>query len=69
VRRIAAHLGYPPEQVVPNDPTSIPGRADRPADVSLLNARARSVLRTPFCGLEEGIARVMALAPQAGGTA
>jgi len=69
VRRIAAHLGYPPEQVVPNDPASIPGRAERPADVSLLNDRARSVLRTPFCGLEEGIARVMALAPQAGGHA
>ncbi|MBI1318742.1 MAG: sugar nucleotide-binding protein [Candidatus Hydrogenedens sp.] len=69
VRRIAVHLGFPAEQVVQNDPTTIPGRADRPTDVSLLNAKARSVLHTPFCGLEEGIARVMALAPKPEGAA
>jgi len=59
VQRIAVKLGYPAGQVVPNDPTTIPGRAPRPRDVSLSNAKAREVLKTSFCGLEEGIARVM----------
>ena len=41
----------------------VAGRAARPVDVSLSNAVARSVLATPFCGLDEGLKRVLALAP------
>ena len=60
VRRIARHLGYRDEQVVPNDPAALPGRAPRPRDVSLANATAHTVLTTPLCGLEEGLERVLA---------
>jgi dTDP-4-dehydrorhamnose reductase len=61
VQRLAKGLGFDPELVYPNDPTVIPGRADRPANASLSNVRARSVLKTPFCGLEEGLERVLAM--------
>ena len=63
VQTLAKGLGFSPDLVVPNDPTDIPGRAARPVDVSLSNAVARSVLATPFCGLDEGLKRVLALAP------
>jgi dTDP-4-dehydrorhamnose reductase len=63
VQTLAKGLGFSPDLVVPNDPTDIPGRADRPVDVSLSNALARSVLATPFCGLDEGLKRVLALVP------
>ena len=60
VQRIAAALGYDAGLVVPNDPTNIPGRADRPIRAALCNAKGHEVLkRTKLCGLEEGIARVM----------
>ena len=62
VRCIARQLGYRDEQVVANDPEGIPGRADRPRDVSLANARAHAVLTTSMCGLEEGLERVLAAA-------
>lgn len=61
VKRLAAGLGFDPELVYANDPTVIPGRADRPVDVSLSNALARGILKTPFCGLEEGLERVLAM--------
>jgi dTDP-4-dehydrorhamnose reductase len=54
-RRIAKHLGYSEDLVVPNDPTGIPGRADRPLDVSLVNAKARNLLKTPMRGLLGGL--------------
>ncbi len=54
-RRIVEKMKYPPELVVPRDPGDIPGRAPRPADVSLDNTRARRVLNTPMKGLDEGI--------------
>lgn len=60
VRRIAAHLGHDPALVHPKDPSGLLGRAPRPRDVSMLNAKARSLLETPFCNLEEGLERVLA---------
>ena len=58
-RRIAARLHLPTQGVVPADPASMAGRAPRPRDVSLDNARARSVLATPMLGLEEGLSLVL----------
>ncbi len=63
VRRLAVGLGYSGDLVVPNDPTVIPGRAARPTNVSLSNKRAHSVLKTKLCGIEEGLRRVLELAP------
>jgi dTDP-4-dehydrorhamnose reductase len=59
-QRIAARLGYPKSLIVAKDSGSTPGRAPRPRDVSLNNARARSLLRTPTCGLDEGLELVLA---------
>lgn len=63
VRRLAVGLGYSADLVVPNDPTEIPGRAARPTNVALSNKRGHSVLKTALCGLEEGLRRVLELAP------
>ncbi|MDX9972624.1 MAG: SDR family oxidoreductase [FCB group bacterium] len=60
VQRIAAHLGYGADMVYANDPTVIPGRAARPLDVSLVNTRACSLLRTPMRGLLGGLELVLA---------
>lgn len=59
VRRIAAHMGYGEDMVYPNDPTVIPGRADRPLDVSLVNEKARDLLKTPMRGLLGGLELVL----------
>jgi dTDP-4-dehydrorhamnose reductase len=64
VQRIAVALGYPAEQVEPNDPTHIPGRAPRPRDASLANTKARNLLKTPLCGVAEGTRRIMAFRDQ-----
>jgi dTDP-4-dehydrorhamnose reductase len=55
VRRIAAYAGFDPEQAQANDPTAIPGRDERPRDVSLANRKARAMLNTPMLGLEDGL--------------
>lgn len=54
-RRIAKALGYDPNLIQANDPSTIPGRDERPRDVSLTNKKARSVLNTPMLGLEDGL--------------
>lgn len=61
VRRIAKRLGYPEDWVVPNDPVLLPGRAPRPRDVSLSNAKARRALRTPMRGVEDGLDLVLSM--------
>ncbi|MCC6695512.1 MAG: NAD(P)-dependent oxidoreductase [Candidatus Hydrogenedentes bacterium] len=58
--RIAARLGYAPDRIIAQDPSGIPGRAPRPRDVSLSNAKARAVLQTPMAGLDEGLELVLA---------
>jgi dTDP-4-dehydrorhamnose reductase len=47
-RRLAVRLGFSPDTIVPRPPTQIAGRASRPRDVSLNNAKARSLLKTPM---------------------
>jgi len=61
VRRIAKRLGYPEDWVVPNDPVLLPGRAPRPRDVSLSNAKARRALRTPMRGVEDGLDLILSM--------
>ncbi len=62
-RRVAMALGYDGSLVRPTDPRHLPGRAPRPRDVSLLNTRARNVLKTPMCGIESAVGRILALRP------
>jgi dTDP-4-dehydrorhamnose reductase len=59
VRRIAGRMGYDPGLVVANDPAAIPGRDERPLDVSLNNEKSRAVLDTQFLGLEDGLELVL----------
>lgn len=59
VQQIARFLRLNPDLVVANDPTSIPGRAPRPTDLSFTNTKARSQLDTPMLGLEAGLRLVM----------
>ncbi len=59
-QRIAARLGYPTNLIVAKDAGATPGRAPRPRDVSLNNAKARSTLKTPMRGLDEGLELVLA---------
>lgn len=59
---IARRLGLPDELIVRHDPTGIPGRAPRPRDASLCNAKARTVLDTPMLDLDEGLELVLAAA-------
>lgn len=58
-KRIAAQLGYSPDLIVPNDPSTIPGRVARPRDVSLDNTVARTALKTPMRDLEDAVGLVM----------
>jgi dTDP-4-dehydrorhamnose reductase len=58
-RRIAVRFGFPAELVQARDPEDLPGRAPRPRDVSLCNSRAKCVLDTPLCGIEEGLDRIL----------
>ncbi len=60
MRKICARLGFSPDLVRANDPTTIPGRADRPLDVSLDNRLASAVLDTPLPGVLEGLELVLA---------
>ncbi len=57
--RIAEALGYSAELVESNEPRHIPGRAPRPRDVSMDNAKARATLDTPMLNLEEGLSLIL----------
>lgn len=57
-RRIAVFHGFPPERIVPIDPTTLPGRADRPRDASMINTRARTLLRTPMVDLDTALSLI-----------
>jgi len=54
-RQVVRKLGYPPDLVVDKKPQVTSGRAPRPRDVSLNNAKARSVLKTPMLDLEKAL--------------
>jgi dTDP-4-dehydrorhamnose reductase len=53
--RIATALGFSGEKIFPIDSSELKGRAPRPADVSLSNEKARSILKTRLLSLEEGL--------------
>jgi dTDP-4-dehydrorhamnose reductase len=59
-RRIAERFGYSPGLVHPRPPDQIAGRAPRPRDVSMSNARARQVLATPMLGFGAALDLVVA---------
>ncbi|MBI1784451.1 SDR family oxidoreductase [Candidatus Sumerlaeota bacterium] len=50
-RRIARRLGYDENLVQPQPASAMIGRAPRPRDVSLNNAKSRAVLKTPMLDL------------------
>jgi dTDP-4-dehydrorhamnose reductase len=57
-RRIAERFGYSPGLVRPRAPHQIAGRAPRPRDVSMSNAKAREVLATPMLDFNHSLDRV-----------
>jgi dTDP-4-dehydrorhamnose reductase len=59
-RRIAERFGYSPGLVQPRASEQITGRAPRPRDVSMSNARARSLLTTPMLGFDAALDLVLA---------
>ncbi len=58
-RRIARKIGFEVNRVVVKNAGDQPGRAPRPRDVSLNNAKARSHLRTPMLDLDEAMELVL----------
>jgi dTDP-4-dehydrorhamnose reductase len=59
-RWIAERFGYSPGLVHPRPPNQIGGRAPRPRDVSMSNAKARTVLQTPMIGFNAALDLVVA---------
>ena len=57
--QIAERLGYPRDLVVATDSNAMEGRAPRPNDASLDNAKARRVLKTPMQTLMSGLDLVL----------
>jgi len=57
-RRIAERFGYSPGLVRPRAPDQIAGRAPRPRDVTMSNAKAREVLATPMLDFNHALDRV-----------
>jgi dTDP-4-dehydrorhamnose reductase len=57
--RLAGRFGFSPELVVPRSPGAIAGRAPRPRDVSLNNAKARSILKTPMRDFDSALDLVL----------
>jgi len=58
-RRIAAALGYSAELIVDKEPEVERGRALRPADASLDNSRAKSLLKTPMRDFDDALRLVI----------
>lgn len=56
---IANQLGYPSELVTPTNSAADLTRAPRPADVSLNNATAASMLKTPLLNVADGLRLIM----------
>ena len=58
-QKIAARFGFSKEQVVSQPVAASPGRAARPRDVSLSNARTRTQLKTPMLGLDDALSLIL----------
>lgn len=52
---IAKALGFDPSLIESTDSNAMKGRAPRPNDASMDNRLAKSLLKTPFCTLEQGL--------------
>jgi dTDP-4-dehydrorhamnose reductase len=64
-QKIAARFGFAPELIVAQPPAPTPGRAPRPRDVSLDNAKACANLKTPMRTFDEALSLIQqtAVAP------
>lgn len=58
-QRIARRFGFSEKLVTPQPPATTPGRAPRPRDVSLANAKACATLKTPMRSLDEALSLIM----------
>jgi len=61
-QKIAAHFGFPKERIVAQAVAHWPGRAARPRDVSLENAKACTQLKTPMRTLDDGLSLILKMA-------
>jgi dTDP-4-dehydrorhamnose reductase len=57
-QKVAARFGFSPELIVAQPVAAWPGRAARPRDVSLHNAKACAQLKTPMLTLDEGLSLI-----------
>ncbi len=60
MKKVAYRFGFDENLVVRNDPRGLPGRAERPVNVSLDNTLARSILSIPLLGFDDAISLVIA---------
>lgn len=58
-QRIARRFGFSEKLVTPQPPATTPGRAPRPRDVSLANAKVCATLKTPMRALDEALSLIM----------
>jgi dTDP-4-dehydrorhamnose reductase len=58
-QRIVQRLGYSPDMITPTNSNAMPGRAPRPDDVSLNNAKARETINTPMQSLSDGLELIL----------
>ncbi len=58
-QKISTRFGFPKELVTAQAVTTSPGRAARPRDVSLDNAKACAHLKTPMRTLDEGLSLIL----------
>jgi dTDP-4-dehydrorhamnose reductase len=58
-RQIAIAMNFYAELIIPVNSNAFPDRAKRPDDVSMVNAKARRLLKTPMLSLQDGLAFIM----------
>jgi dTDP-4-dehydrorhamnose reductase len=58
-REIATTLGFSPEMIIPTNSNNMVGRAPRPNDASMDNAKATRLLKTPLLSLTEGLSLIL----------
>ena len=58
-QRIARRFGFSERLVTPQPPAITPGRAPRPRDVSLANAKVCATLKTPMRSFDEALSLIM----------
>jgi dTDP-4-dehydrorhamnose reductase len=58
-KQIAMAMKFSPELIISTNSNAIPDRAPRPNDTSMINSKAKQILKTSMCSLEEGLALVL----------